>query len=439
MRFFRRSGLVLTILLVLTVYGLEAHARREISNTPATQGDQAAYLRYAKQMHDTHYAVVGERNRMPVYPFLLSLIYQPNLDEAQFLRRAQSFNINLSIVLLLLLFLIFRKSFPVFYAVALLITTAFGVFVYRAGLAQSELLFYFLNFCAFLFLLRILIAPRWWIALLGGGTLGLAYLTKASVLPLLGLWVAVFVGQGFWEYRSHLKTRLFNPWRHVGLLLLVIGSFTVVIFPYIQTSKRVFGDYFYNVNSTFVMWCDSWPQAKAFVMEYGNKRKRSDFPSDQIPSPAKYWREHSTSQIVSRLSSGLRTLVTRSAKATGYYKFALLFIIASVVLVARRPQLFRQLLGKKPFGVTFCFLFFASYLLLYAWYDAIVSDSRFILSLFLPFLFLASMLVLALGKDGTWTIADRRLSFTQSIALGLIGLSLIDIGYNAIRVSGLVI
>ena len=126
-RFFRQGGFIVVIVLaILSVYGLEAQARREVIVTPANQGDQAAYLAYAKQMHDSGYTVVGRRNRMPVFPFLLSLIYRPGLSETQFLTRAQSFNINLSILILLLLFLIFRKSFRPFYALALLVMTAFG-------------------------------------------------------------------------------------------------------------------------------------------------------------------------------------------------------------------------------------------------------------------------------------------------------------------------
>src|SRR5262245_62570348 len=135
-RSIRRSGLFLLVLAILTLYGIEAHGRRRMTNTPANQADQGAYLAYAQRMHDTHYAGVGERNRMPIYPFLLSFIYRNGLSQDEFLERAQVFNVNLSIVLLFLFFLIARRFFPPLHAVALLVMTAFGVFVYRAGLVQ---------------------------------------------------------------------------------------------------------------------------------------------------------------------------------------------------------------------------------------------------------------------------------------------------------------
>src|SRR5437667_12887884 len=109
MQLFRRYRIAFAVLVILTVYGCESHARRLLMATPASLGDQGAYLAYAQQMYESGYAVVGDRNRMPVFPFLLSLIYRPGLSQTQFLERAQAFNVNFSIVLLLLLFLIFRK------------------------------------------------------------------------------------------------------------------------------------------------------------------------------------------------------------------------------------------------------------------------------------------------------------------------------------------
>src|ERR1700738_2737412 len=94
--FLRRRGVALLVLLVLTVYGLEAHARRREKSAPAILGDQSAYLGYARHLHESHYTVIEDRNRMPVYPFLLSLIYRPGMTEPEFLARAQMFTVNLS-------------------------------------------------------------------------------------------------------------------------------------------------------------------------------------------------------------------------------------------------------------------------------------------------------------------------------------------------------
>jgi hypothetical protein len=407
--------------------------RRKAVPTPAMHSDQAAYLAYARQMCESGHTFAGTRNRMPVFPFLLSRIYQPKMDNAEFFKRAQSFNVNLSIFLLALLFLIFRTFFPTYHALALLVITAFGVFLYRAPIVQAEPLFYFLSFCAFLLLVRLLIAPRWWLSIFAGGALGLAYLTKASMLASLPLWVAVFVVQSISRFRGADRTRVLA--RDCGLLLLLLASFLVVVFPYIQTSKRLYGQYFYNVNSTFYMWCDSWDEAVAFTEVYNDPARRRELARDQLPSAAKYWREHSLGQIAQRLRNGLATMLTRSAKLTGYYKFMLLFAVAGVFALCRSEGAI-QLIKERAFAATFCILFVAVYVLLYAWYGAIITDSRFILSLFLPFIFAGSVFLLRVFGEQSYAICGRQFAMAKLFAASLIGLVTIDAAYNARHLFG---
>jgi hypothetical protein len=436
MSHFRRAGVALAVVVILTIYGVEAHARRKAVATPAMHSDQAAYLAYARQMRESGYSVIGVRNRMPAFPFLLSLIYRPDLDETQLLQRAQSFNVNLSILLLALLFLIFRKFFPNYHSLALLISTAFGVFLYRAGIVQAELLFYFLSFCAFVLLLRMLTTPRWWLAILTGAAVGLAYLTKASMLPALAIWAVAFVAQTIWQFCAPSQVRVRDFSRRAGFLLLVIGTFCVIVFPYIRTSKKLYGHYFYNVNSTFYMWCDSWPEAVAFTQIYNDPNRRRELSPDQIPSAAKYWREHSIRQIAQRLVNGVATMCTRSAKATGYYKFVLAFALAGAVLTWRRRAVAARFIADRAFVTIFCIFFFFAYVLLYAWYGAIVTDSRFVLALFLPLIFVGSIFVLGRANDQTFAIRGRKLPATQLFAGSLVALALIDAVYNAAHVFG---
>jgi len=421
--FLRRRTVALLVLLILAVYGFEAHARRREKSTPATLGDQSAYLGYARHLYESNYTVVEDRNRMPVYPFLLSLIYRPGMTETEFLVRAQIFAVNLSIVLLLLLFLIFRRFFPPLYSLGLLAATAFGVFVYRADRAQVEPLFYVVSFCAFVLLLRMFVRPRWWLAILAGAMTGLAHLTKASVLPALVIWAVVFGGQILFSFRR-------APWR-LGMLALVLGTFLAVVFPYIQTSKRIYDAYFYNVNSTFVIWCDSSTEAYEFLSAHGDKDQWRALPEDQLPSMAKYWREHSVAQIVRRIVRGSVRLAIRKAQAIGYSKFVLALLIAGAILAARRSREARELFAQNPGAAIFCGFFFAGYFLLYAWYDTIINDARFVLSIFLPFVFAGSLLVLRLARDRVVSFAGRQIPFDQFFAVLFSGFALIDVLYNA--------
>jgi hypothetical protein len=420
----QRRTVALIVLLILVVYGIEAHARRQEKAIPANLGDQSAYLAYARHLYESNYTVIEDRNRVPVYPFLLSLIYRPGMTEDEFLSRAQAFTLNLSIVLLIPLFFVLRKFLPPLPALALLAATALSVFIYRAGKAQTELLFYFVSFCAFVLLLQMFIKPRWWLALCAGATVGLAHLTKASVLPGLMIWTVVFAVQILWSFRAY-------PWPRLGMLALVLAGFFAVVFPYIQTSKRIYGSYFYNVNSTFVMWCDSSDEAYEFLSAYGDKDQWRQLPVEQRPSFRKYWAEHSARQMLARIVTGCRELAKKNLRAIGYYKFVVALLAAALVLGIQRTSRAREVLAGNPFAALFCVLFVTGYFLLFAWYDAITNDTRFLLSIFLPFLFAASIFVLRLGRDRVLSFAGRQISFERFFSILIFGLTGIDALYNA--------
>lgn len=131
------------VVLCLLLYCHSALKHSQIVNVDFDRGDQAAYLRYAKNLNESSYRFIGKRNRMPVYPFLQSLIYEPNLTEDQFFIRGKYLNIALSVMLLLCLFFIFKTCFPLLQAVTFWMIVTFTVFLFKAAYFQAELLFYF--------------------------------------------------------------------------------------------------------------------------------------------------------------------------------------------------------------------------------------------------------------------------------------------------------
>ncbi len=69
--------------------------------------------------------------------------------------------------------------------------------------------------------------------------------------------------------------------------------------------------------------------------------------------------------------------------------------------------------------------------MLFAWYDKIINDTRFILSIFLPFVFAGALFVLRLARNRMVSIAGRPFRFDEFIGALLLGLSMIDVLYNA--------
>jgi hypothetical protein len=360
-------------------------------NVDARRTDQSAYLDYARNMAQSHYAYVGRRNRMPVYPFLLSLVYTRGLDADAFFIRAKYLNIALSIAVLCAVWAMLRRWLPPLEADTLTLVTAFSVFVYKAAYAQAELLFEGLYFASFLLLLACLRRPRPWLALSGGAATGLAYLTKASVPPMLALWITWNALAAAVELRVGWQARaggagFRSAWRQrAGAGVLVVAAFLATISPYAYTSKRLYGSWFYNVNSTYYMWLDSWEDALALGANGDHVQWSAMAPEDR-PGPLKYLREHSVASIARRVDWGLVDVIVR---ALPYYLFLLPYLALCLWIASRWPSVTRWvLIGEGRWAVTgFVVSCGTAYLLLLGFYAPITAGARLALSQYLPLMF----------------------------------------------------
>ena len=157
-------------------------------------------------------------------------------------------------------------------------------------------------------------------AIATGVVSGLAYLTKASALAALPIWIVIFLAQSFFIARVNAQFSMRDFARQLAIGGVLVGSFLLSVFPYIWTNKQRYGEFFYNVNSAHYMWCDSWPEALSYSEELRNPETRKASLAE-LPSAQKYWRTHSLEQAAGRLLRGLGSLTKRSAKVVGYYKF----------------------------------------------------------------------------------------------------------------------
>jgi len=376
-------------LAILYLHGSLTHAERV--NTDPSTFDQSAYLNYARKMRATGYAHVGSRDRMPLYPFLQSLVYRPDRGEEARFRVAKRLNIALSVAILSGLFLLLRRRLPLSTAIELILITAFLVFVFKAAYVQCDLLYYGLGFCAFLLMLETLESASWKHAAAAGTCLGLAHLTKASASP--GLLIFLAVGASFFLYRAMKGSTVIGQGRPRPMAgLAAIGltglMFLVVVFPYIRTSKRVFGRYFYNVNTTFYVWYDTHEQVAKGTRLHGDREGWPQMPADEIPGPEKWLREHTAGQALDRVAGGLRELHHTASRSYGYYKYLLLYAGFALAVVIARPRAWFPLEPVRSAQALFCLSYFAGYLVLFAWGTASVwGANRNGLQLFLPMIY----------------------------------------------------
>jgi hypothetical protein len=399
--------LFVTILLgSLYLYG--AHRQATKINTQFSAVDQSAYVSYAIKLAETDYTYSGGRNRMPVYPLLQSIHYRSDLSSEEFWQEGKTLNIALSVAVLVVIWAILSHFLTGTTTNLLMLTTAFTVFMFKAGYFQAEILFYFFFFLCFLLFIQMLRRPSWQLAVITGAVLGLTHLTKASIIPGMVAFGTVYVLQALWKTyrtptpRSTKMRRLLHSGLYLGLLVVF---FLATVFPYIHTSKRRYGHWFYNVNSTFYIWYDSMSQAQQGTRAAGDRVGWPDLPDEEIPSARKYFSEKSPGEIAYRVIDGLYNSLdihclrgsTGTGQATtsayGYCKFVTLNMVFLVFAIVVSRPLVWDIVRRNWALFLFALFFFGGYMLLYSWYVPIARGQRFMLSLFLPFMFSMTLFI----------------------------------------------
>ena len=422
-------------LAIFYVVAATEHASRV--NTLKARGDQSGYLAdgqdlYANWHGETPPIMIGERNRMPLYAAFLAAFWSPAWSDDDFFIKAKIWNIYLSLALLTVLAIVFAYYLPPLPATNLTLIVAFGYFIFKAGYTQAELLFYFLFFIAFLLFWDILTRPARLSATIAraaaaGAVAALAHLTKAAMPPLL----AIFVLAGAIDVFRRRSTDPKAARAKAGAVILVCFAFLSVLSPYLRTNKAVFGRYFYNVNTTFYMWYDDWPQASVGTIKHGDGVGWPKMPAEDLPSASKYWREHSIVQIATRVAAGFWDMVDRSYKTYWYFKYVVLYLACTLaVLISRRKDLNARI-RVNPAPVVFLVLYAAVYLFGIAFYAPVsgTGTTRFVIAHLTPLFFILSLL---LARDwlsaAEWRVAGTRVTLQHFHLLVFISL-LFDIAF----------
>ena len=258
--------------------------------------------------------------------------------------------------------------------------------------------------------------------------LAFAHLTKAAAPPLLALLIACLLAAPLLTRRA---SQAGQGARHAAAWRLLAGAaiaaaFLLVLWPYLSTSKRVFGHYFYNVNSTFYVWYDDWGDALRGARAHGDRVGWPTLPDDQLPGPARYWREHSLRQIADRLAGGFARMALDLWSGFWVLKFAILAVLLTGVAAwpqrTRVAALARDHLPLVVFGA----LYFVLHLGLAAFYAPVSGTgvARFTLAQYLPLLFVAAALRHRPTSEPQWPRARSRGMTVEWILLATLALDL---------------
>lgn len=391
-REWKQRAFLIVLLPVLLVFYWDATNYFSTLNHDWKNSDQGIFINFAYEVAASGYTFTGGRNFMPLYPFLLAPLLDAGRAFFENFELAKTFNTLLSMGLLASFFWLVKAHLSRGRALLLTLLAAFTLYIYKAPYSQPEVLFYFLFFVAFLLSCRLILRPEWQTAALLGLTLAAAHLTKASALPLAALVLATLAGLALAAaLRRGRDTgfQLATPRAYLLSLALVAVVFVSALWPYISESKARYGQYFYNVNTTFYAWYDSWREATEGTRAHGDGVGWPELPENQIPSPSRYLQTHSAVEIGARLWRGVQNQAANLWNTFSLVSYPLLLAaLVTLAAWANRPRA-RELWRRYWPLIGFVALMWGGYLLAYAWYGPIAdyADQRFTYSLMLPMLF----------------------------------------------------
>lgn len=375
-------------------YQLTALHATQVNQSPQFS-DQDTYLAIAEKAYETGFQYKGDRNRTPLYPYLLVSVYQPSMDRMDFFGAGKQFNIVLSLVMLVVIFIFARIFLPDIQAGTLTLIAAVSLYVYKAGYVQAELLYYTLSFASYVLMTWMLLRSSVLLSIATGAVTALAYLAKASILPAVVLFSTVYLVQHFVGWYGSRKAESGSPKisvifrEHILPLLLVLLTFLGLLSPYLYENKQIYGQYFYNVNSTFYIWYDSWAEVEAGTEGHGDEFGWPDLPPEEIPTLRKYLREHTSQQILQRFVDGAESQWNNIIKLYGQFNFLVFYTLAFFIIAFLNLRTTIALLREYWFLALFFVGYICGYLVLSAWFSPISDylDARFTYGLFLPYLF----------------------------------------------------
>ena len=398
--------------------------------------DQPFYMADAQSYLEENPSMAQQRSRMPLYPWLISHFCDPKLDEITQVQRYMRFNAGLSIAALIFIGLICRRFIGGIGALWVVGLTGIHVFVFKAILIQPEILFYLGGFVTFLCMLTFLVEPpsSWIKMLLLGGLAGCCYLLKGTALPMIGLFVGLYLMRFAWDsWRRKRGGEGGGPnWRQASLSLVFLAGFLAVAGTYMVKSYRWYGSFFYDPNSRYYLWAESpeemfamqrtglatgkphlgaqqiadpdvIPFLKKWVPDDGRRQQFEDLAKKQdvvlegewdiLPGFKNYAKSHSLGEALKRLGDGYYELWDHNHDhPDGYGPYVIALFLGALVLgfwrgiragaAGRKILLARYgwaaLLAISSVGIS---------LTLYAWWASVSNRNRFFLTQFLPIIF----------------------------------------------------
>jgi hypothetical protein len=398
------------ILLLCASLGVVGFRITDQTNHEVEPFDQSAYIAMSQRMEDSWYPWYSDGTRNPLFPWIAAALL--NANDPLFFERGKKLNVVLAICGTVVVGVFFsRRMGPLAafnctalasLAALLPISTFFG--------AEAIFLVLFLFVCACG--MRLLNENPVRLYLLLGLLSAVAWLAKSSTTPFLALFALFSLGRWLLNLAFHqslpwhLRASAWRPGRFAIGLVVFAAVYFALISPRLVHAQKTWGNPFYSLPS-FWFWADDW---ETCVKKYADCRKvrLAALPIEEQPTMAGYFHRHDIGDALRRLATGTTVRLRQLFHPEGKWRLSVeskdkprrivlphrgLYLIglATLALAIGAFAISRgrlELVGPVTLPVLLGFATFVLYHLATGWYLPTGPGPRFIMTLYLPLMWM---------------------------------------------------
>ena len=255
----------------------------------------------------------------PLWPWLMRDHSQDSPD--QIFEVGKWRNMILSGSILIVFGLGAAKAFSFTGSAAMILMGGFGVILERSAYFSSDSIYYLLVLLAWLCALSMIRQNMLWQYAVFGLLLGLAYLAKAMIWPLVVGFLSVSIIRSIAcavqaRRKGEVEESLWAPSNQLVGFAVMLTAFLLVVGPRMSFANTEFGDPFHSYQK-YSMWLDSPAEAAEFQRSYSDREKLETLNISTRPGIFRYLNENGFAKLFKRGWDGALYQIRSSVLSRG--------------------------------------------------------------------------------------------------------------------------
>lgn len=330
----------------------------------------------------------------PLWPWLMGGFASEPPDEL--FMSGKWLNMLMSCALMVLLGVVAAKAFSFTGSAAIILMGGFGVILERSAFFSPDAIYYLLVVLTWLCGLSLIRQNRLWVYAVFGVFLGLTFLARPPIWPLLTSFLVVsFIRTISEAMRSDDEKAEESSWVNSNQLVgfaMLVTAFLIITGPRLSFANERFGNPLHSYQNYFV-WMENGAEAGSFKAAFSDRESLETLTLLTRPGAIRYLRENGFGSMIERASEGIVQEIKASALGRSswilFYGFFVFLVVAFIhrwVMTRQHDEVWRVRGASARWMLLFVILMSGSTLFYAGIGNRVIQGNSITTSLFVPLL-----------------------------------------------------